>query len=280
MKKRRLHIFRLLLVILVPVVFLSACGFGLYQLFKPKEEVVVEKKPVHQPTIEALLKHSLEPIGTTMYVWGGGWNKEDTAGGKETKTIGLSPKWKEFASKQDATYDYNQYEYQIHDGLDCSGYIGWVVYNTMETKNNQTNYVKESGSILKYYKQKGFGKIIPAQDIKNYKPGDLLANSEHIYMVLGQYKDGSVLLVHSSPPGVRIAGTPDQEGDLDSQAITAAKKIMEREYPAWYHKYPDCMADISFLTDYDQFRWNSKTMKDAKKIQKLDARQIVHLLYD
>lgn len=50
MKKRRLHIFRLLLVILVPVVFLSACGFGLYQLFKPKEEVV-EKKPVHQPTI-------------------------------------------------------------------------------------------------------------------------------------------------------------------------------------------------------------------------------------
>lgn len=73
---------------------------------------------------------------------------------------------------------------------------------------------------------------------------------------------------------------PDQEGDLDSQAITAAKKIMEREYPAWYHKYPDCMADISFLTDYDQFRWNSKTMKDAKKIQKLDARQIVHLLYD
>lgn len=40
------------------------------------------------------------------------------------------------------------------------------------------------------------------------------------------------------------------------------------------------MADISFLTDYDQFRWNSKTMKDAKKIQKLDARQIVHLLYD
>lgn len=67
MKKRRLHIFRLLLVILVPVVFLSACGFGLYQLFKPKEEVVVEKKPVHQPTIEALLKHSLEPIGTTMY---------------------------------------------------------------------------------------------------------------------------------------------------------------------------------------------------------------------
>lgn len=247
MKKRRLHIFRLLLVILVPVVFLSACGFGLYQLFKPKEEVVVEKKPVHQPTIEALLKHSLEPIGTTMYVWGGGWNKEDTAGGKETKTIGLSPKWKEFASKQDATYDYTQYEYQIHDGLDCSGYIGLVVYNTMETKNNQINYVKESGSILKYYKQKGFGKIIPAQDIKNYKPGDLLANSEHIYMVLGQYKDGSVLLVHSSPPGVRIAGTPDQEGDLDSQAITAAKKIMEREYPAWYHKYPDCMADISFF---------------------------------
>lgn len=46
-------------------------------------------------------------------------------------------------------------------------------------------------------------------------------------------EDGSVLLVHSSPPGVQISGTPTPNGDLSSQAILLANSIMPERYPAW-----------------------------------------------
>ena len=282
-EKRKINYFHLLIVILVPVLIIGILCYGVHVVLTPKEEVKevkVVKKKKNEPTIEALLKHSLEPVGSTMYIWGGGWNKADTGAGKEARTISVSKQWKTFYQSQDENYDYTQYEYQIHNGLDCSGFIGWTVYNTMETKNNQSGYVTESGNIPSLYQEKGFGTVTSSTDVKDYKPGDIMANDEHVYMVLGQYSDGSVLLIHSSPPGVRIAGTPSKDGNVNSKAVIAAKEIMAKEYPEWYAKYPDCTADYSFLTSYDQFRWNSKTMKDAKKIQKLSARQIVHLLFD
>lgn len=282
-RKRKINYFHLLIVILVPVLIIGVLCYGVHVVLTPKEEVKevkVEKKKKNEPTIEALLKHSLEPVGSTMYIWGGGWNKADTGAGKEARTIGVSKQWKTFYQSQDENYDYTQYEYQIHNGLDCSGFIGWAVYNTMETKNNQSGYVTESGNIPSLYQEKGFGTVTSSTDVKDYKPGDIMANDEHVYMVLGQYSDESVLLIHSSPPGVRIAGTPSKDGNVNSKAVIAAKEIMAKEYPEWYAKYPDCTVDYSFLTRYDQFRWNSKTMKDANKIQKLSARQIVHLLFD
>ena len=72
-------------------------------------------------TMEKLLRTSILPVGTTMYVWGGGWNEEDTGSGIESVTIGLSPRWAEFAAGQGAAYNHNATRYQIHDGLDCAG---------------------------------------------------------------------------------------------------------------------------------------------------------------
>ena len=138
-----------------------------------------------------------------MYVWGGGWNKADTAAGKEARQIGLSPRWKKFYEKQDASYDVSQTAYQIHDGLDCSGFVGWVTYNTMETKDGQPGYVKESGKQIQWFEKKGFGKVIQADAITTYHPGDLMANQDHIFIVLGQYKDGS--LSKTTLDGIRNA---------------------------------------------------------------------------
>ena len=92
-------------------------------------------------TIKNFLQTAIAPIGSTMYVWGGGWNKADTAAGKDAKRLGLSPKWRSFAKNKDASYNYNYYRYQIHNGLDCSGYVGWCVYNVLNTKNGQKGYV-------------------------------------------------------------------------------------------------------------------------------------------
>ena len=57
-------------------------------------------------TLENLLKTALLPIGNTMYIYGGGWNEEDTGAGIEAITIGVSPKWVEFAIKQDSSYNF------------------------------------------------------------------------------------------------------------------------------------------------------------------------------
>lgn len=264
---------------MVPVLFITLVCYGGYHLFHHnKEEEVTETKitkTISEPTLESLLKHSLEPVGETMYIWGGGWNKADTGAGKEAKTIGVSKNWKTFYHQQDENYDYSLYNYQIHDGLDCSGFIGWVVYNTFETENNQTGYVYESGKMIDAYVKKGWGKKIEANDIEDYQPGDIMANEEHVYLVLGSYEDGSVLLVHSSPPGVRICGTPDAQGNTESQAYKKAIEIMSENYSDWYEKYPDCTTDFSFLTDYDQFRWNKDTFKDVNKIKNMSVNQII-----
>jgi len=59
------------------------------------------------------LRIAKKPVGSTMYVWGGGWNKEDTGSGTEAVSIGLSPRWKEFYELQDKDYDYKNYKFCI-----------------------------------------------------------------------------------------------------------------------------------------------------------------------
>ena len=104
-------------------------------------------------TIKEFLKTGLEPMGTTMYTYGGGWNEEDTGAGTEARTIGLSARWAEFAAQQTSSYNYKDYDYKkngdvIHLGLDCSGYVGWVLYNTLETENGKEGYVDYNNKVL------------------------------------------------------------------------------------------------------------------------------------
>ncbi len=278
MKKRRIHYGHLAIVIGVCVLIVTICvasiRYVVAKLFIEEQETsteVIDVNETQSASLQSFLEHALEPVGSTMYVWGGGWNKADTAAGKEAKTIGLSENWKAFYEEQDASYDYLQTTYQIHDGLDCSGYVGWVVYNTLETEDGQSGYVTESGNQLQMFEDLGLGEI--QEDIIDYRPGDLMANEEHIYIVLGQYSDGSVLIVHASPPGVRICGT-------EGMALEEAEYLMSTYYPDWYETYPDCEADASFLTDYEQFRWNSDTMADAKKIQNMSVENIIELLFE
>ncbi len=40
------------------------------------------------------LRTAMEPVGSTMYIWGGGWNSEDSGAGKDAKIIGVNPNWK------------------------------------------------------------------------------------------------------------------------------------------------------------------------------------------
>ncbi|MCR5700820.1 MAG: hypothetical protein K6G76_01600 [Lachnospiraceae bacterium] len=211
-------------------------------------------------TIKDFLQTAIKPIGSTMYVWGGGWNKADTAAGKEAKTIGVSPSWKKFADKQKAGYDYRKYRYQIHDGLDCSGYVGWCVYNVRNTENNKKGYVYSASKQAKKLSKLGFGKYTDRKKVKDYKPGDIMSSTcgccGHVYIVIGRCDDGSVVLVHASPPGVQISGTVTPSGKKNSQAYKLANKYMKKYYKKWTDKYPVMCKGTTYLTHYSRMRWN------------------------
>ena len=119
-------------------------------------------------TIENFLITAILPVGKTMYVWGGGWNEEDTGAGADACTIGVSPAWAEFAAEQEATYDYDDTRYQIHDGLDCSGYMGWLVYNLLETEDGQPGYVTKATDMAADFATRGFGEFTVAEDVTDW----------------------------------------------------------------------------------------------------------------
>ncbi len=238
-------------------------------------------------TIKNFLQTAIAPVGSTMYVWGGGWNKEDTAAGKEARTTGLSKSWRTFSKKQTTTYNYNNYRYQIHDGLDCSGYVGWCVYNVMNTQNNQPGYVLSASKQAKKFARLGFGKYRSASKIRNYKAGDIMSSTcsccGHVWIVIGQCEDGSVVLVHASPPGVQINGTTTPDGEKDSQAYRLAKKYMKKYYPTWYQKYEEVSRGPAYLSHYGQMRWNTTGdevfLSDPDRYQKMSADKILKDLF-
>ena len=135
---------------------------NVYRAEKEQTKIKQDKnKDTNSKTITNLIKTALQPVGQTMYVWGGGWNEEDTGSGIETRTLGLSPRWKNFYEQQTSSYDFQNTLYQIHDGLDCSGYIGWILYNVMETENEKDGYVTHAGKMIDDFVRRGWGtKII------------------------------------------------------------------------------------------------------------------------
>ena len=272
--KRKIKISRLL-VLLIP--FLILFGVLTYA-FYPKE-VQSKQKELEQNTytLSDFLQIAIQPCGHTMYVWGGGWNEEDTGAGKEAVTIGESKNWKNFYELQDASYNYQDTTYQIHDGLDCSGYVGWAVYNLINTQNNKDGLVMDASLMAKEFANMHLGTYTDRSHVSTHHPGDIMSTNGHVYIVLGQCEDGSVLLIHASPPGVRICGTVDENGNIDSQAYQLAKDTMETYYPEWCSRYPDYTANIDYLTLYDQFTWN---IDDPQGVQSMSASEVIQYLFN
>ncbi len=227
------------------------------------------------PLMENLIFTALEPVGGTMYVWGGGWNEADTGAGPEALSIGCSRRWAEFAAAQGGDYDYHDHRYKIHDGLDCSGYIGWLLYNLFHTEASLSEgdgYVMKSTLVAKTLADYGWGKLIPASDAAEWKPGDICSMSGHVWLSLGTCQDGSVLLLHASPPGVRICGTASSESEK-TDAVMLAEKWMSGCYPQWYERFPGCSVSNSYLTSSDIMRWSSGTLEDAERFQAMSAEE-------
>ncbi|MBQ7358868.1 MAG: hypothetical protein IJW63_02095 [Lachnospiraceae bacterium] len=225
-------------------------------------------------TMENLLVTALSPVGQTMYIWGGGWNEEDTGAGIDARTLGLSPRWAEFAAVQTKEYDYYDYKYQIHDGLDCSGYIGWLVYNLFETEDGKEGYVMKSSEMAEDFAKRGWGTFTPAEQVTDWELGDVMSMKGHVWLCLGMCQDGSVLILHSSVTGVSVCGTNLPEGE-ESEAVRLAKDFMSTCYPEWYERYPNCGRSHDYLVKSGQFRWSDEILKDSWKLKAYSAADLL-----
>jgi len=239
--------------------------------------VVVGERGVK--SIKNFIKTAFEPLGNVMYIYGGGWNEADTGAGKEAMTLGLSQSWIDFSKKQNASYNSSNYDYKknvsvIHNGLDCSGYVGWIIYNVM---NDGKGYVTYSYKMDDMLAAAGYGKIYKRNTYTERRPGDIMASGcndcKHIYVCLGQCGDGSVLLLHSSPPGVQLTGTYTPQGNKNSEAIKLANEYMQKYYPEWHKKYPDSSRNTSYITHYDKFEWS--VLSDAEGYRNMTPSQVL-----
>lgn len=242
-----------------------------------KEPLQTTARPGKRTLLNLLFTAKI-PLGHTMYVWGGGWNESDTGAGEEAVSIGESPRWRAFYELQDSSYNYRNTRYQIHDGLDCSGYVGWVVYNVMETADGRAGYVEKASGMAESFAMKGFGSYTPARNVTDWKPGDIMSMSGHVWISLGMCEDGSVVLLHASPPGVLLCGTRLPDG-RNSRAAELAEYYMRTYYPDWYKKFPDCTRPASYLTGSGQMRWNSGLLTDKEGIRKLGAEEVLKKIF-
>ena len=148
-------------------------------------------------TLKNFLATAMEPVGTALYVYGGTWDWQDVNSSNQAMTIGLSQSWIDFFQSQDANYTYkynadhsesyypheqwNQYYYA---GIDCSAFVGWSVYNVMNTENStvadSNGYVMSATKQAKNFAQtQGWGTWEQKAPFKpeDFKTGDMLVSS-------------------------------------------------------------------------------------------------------
>lgn len=229
-----------------------------------------------------MLKIAAMPLGKTMYIYGGGWNERDDGAGRECLSYGLSERWSSFASTCNSGFNFREYDYKrdkevIHLGLDCSGYVGWVLYNTL----GNGDYVFKSCDVVKKLAEMGLGERVERNNVSLRQAGDIFSSAcdccKHVFICIGQCSDGSMLLIHSSPPGVRLAGTPSPIVKGMSRAEMLAEKYMKKFYPRWYVKYPVIGADISYLTHYEQLK--NSFLNDSEGIRNMECEDILQRIF-
>lgn len=241
-----------------------------------KYSAAVEARPGLK-TLKNFLATACQPLGTTLYVYGGGWDFQDTAAGNQARTIGVSPEWVLFYQSHDVDYEYreenkngdvyyplNAWNPYYYAGLDCSGFVGWTVYNTMYSESlKESGFVGSSSNMAyKFDKVYGFGKWgKPASsgdgeaDRRNanadMRPGDIVSIAGHVYIVVGKCSDGSTVIIHSSVylsrsgangGGVTLSAiAADSSDSKDCEAYVLADYYNRLNSPEWAERYDNVM---------------------------------------
>lgn len=229
-------------------------------------------------TIKNFLLGALQPVGSTLYVWGGGHDEADAT------RKGVNPGWELFYNSQSGSYDYNNHRFAYGKGLDCSGFVGWSIYQIMQKQSGGTNYTTLAESVASANASRGFGTLYnqSALSSSGYKftAGDLGCTAGHTWIVLGQCSDGSLVIVHATPPCVQIAGTPTPNGSYTSEAIALAQQYMRTYYGGTVSKFGlKSSTGSQYIKGCNIMRWNSNTLSDPDGYREMSADQILADLF-
>lgn len=266
-------------------------------------------------TLKNFLSTALAPVGTALYIYGGGWDWQDVGASIQARTIGVSSDWVRFfdaqdenftyrdkdgneANRDDATsyYPYGGYNEYYYAGLDCSGYLGWALYNTFESESGKEGYVMPAAQMAKYLADAGWGHWTHevGGGSADMKPGDIMSMDGHVWISLGTCADGSVVIVHSAPTdshssqpggGVQIGAIG---GDESCEAYRLADAYMTKYYPAWRSRYDTALKKreeyFSFTNDAaGHFSWEvgdeNAPMADPEGMQRMSPTEVLTELF-
>lgn len=129
------------------------------------------------------------------------------------------------------------------------------------------------------FSKKGFGSYTPFYSVTDWKPGDIMSMKGHVWISLGMCRDGSVVLLHASPPGVLLCGTSLPDGGR-SQAVELAESYMAAYYPDWYRKFPNCTRGASYQANSSQMRWSPQVLSDEEGIRNMGAEEVLKKLFN
>ena len=262
-------------------------------------------------TVKNLLATAMEPIGTVLYIYGGGWNWQDKAGACDVQGFGIKDSWLKFFASQDASYNFkyvpgtgnkeidratSRYPFGYLDeyhyaGLDCSGYVAWVLDNVMPRQDGK-QWVMDSTKFANALAEQGLGTV--TKDVKAFKPGAIISIKGHIYICLGVCTDGSIVILHSTPSeslrgerggGVQISAINPRDTGPDCEAYRLAASYMKRYFPKWSERYRAIVKDYKPYTNFTRaeetgiFLWASDAMPDPDGYEKMSAGEILKDLF-
>ena len=247
-------------------------------------------------TVLNFLRSALMPVGRALYVYGGGWNWQDTAASEQACSVDLPESWGRFFAAQTADYNYksadpaqsyypfggwNEYHYA---GLDCSGYVGWAVNRALRASDGGEGYVCSAAGQARMLADLGLG--IFSGSTANLRPGDIVSISGHVWICLARCGDGSVVILHSTPSLSRtgVKGGGAQIGALGSsqncEAWRLASEYMQRYYPQWSERYAPALRSYETYTDVSRggvFRWTA--LSDPEGLRGMTAREVLRCLF-
>lgn len=211
-------------------------------------------------TLKNFLKTAMAPMGTLMVV-GGGWDLQDVGAGNEARTIGVDSVWKDEYTEQTVNYDWrntyphNGWNKDHFRGFDASGYLGWVLYNTMyDTSLSHPGLVLPPNELVRVLTQEyNFGDAVdltgmtPEQIAQDLRPGDIVALDQHLYIVVGACDDGSIVTVQCATAmsksgvyggGVQLAVfNPKDDLNTSCEAFRLVDQYMKDICPQWAERY-------------------------------------------
>ncbi len=247
-------------------------------------------------TLKNFLATAFRPVGTTLYMFGGGWNWQDTGSGSLVTQIGVPQSWIDFFQAQTINYTFKSHDYASGDlpenqdpehsyypyygfneynyaGVDCSAYIAWVVYNTINTESGGEGFLTNSRNMANSFASRGWGTI--TSEVKKPKkradseflPGDIFSIDGHVWICIGTMDDGSLVILHSTPSlsYTSMPGGGPQIGAIGPsekcQAYQIADRYMKTYYPAWSRRYPTTLKSYDVMTNVEgentgKFSWD------------------------